>query len=1031
MERFWIFFLHKRQFSYLLVTAALIFGGIAIVTIPKESAPEVRVPVGIVTVPFPGGSALDVERLITNPLEDRLAGGLESVKKITSMSRDSVATVVVEFTAETDLDKSIQALRDETDKASVEFPSEAEDAIVSDVNFADQPVLTLAIGANLPVAELQRIGKMLEDELIAISGVSRVHIGGKQNQEVRVIAKEGALSTFGISLGQIESAIRSHNTVLPAGAIEIGDVAYTVQFEGSLTDTNSVRSIAVANRNGTPIYLSEVADVVVGFSKPLTLSRVSINGEPSKNALTFDVFKQSGGNISAVAKSVREKVAELGSEGGILNGLDVLVVFDSGELLIEDLSNLIQTGTQTIILVMIVLFLSIGWRESLLAGIAIPFSFLIGFIALEASGNTINFISLFALILAVGILVDSAIVIVEGIHTNMRAFMDKQEAAERAVREYHWPVTAGTLTTVAVFAPLFLISGITGEFIASIPFTIIFVLIASLFVALGIVPLFASFFLRRRTTSSLEERQEHYTKKLQAWYREKLLAVLGNKKREKLFFGIISALFVVSILLPVVGLVNVAFFPQDDVDFIMISIEEKEGTILQKTDLAVREVEEILYKNSDIDSFVTTVGQTSAFSGEGASAGTKFANIFINLPKTREKTSSEVVDELRTELDPIKSVHIEVSEPNNGPPVGAPIVIKLKGDNLEELDHAALTVKKLLEEIAGTTNVSAGTQNQGLEFTLTLDRGKASSLGISPLVVAQTLRTAIEGVTATTIKENGEDIDVVLTLNVNSAYKDASETNRATIDDVKRIKISTERGDILMGTILESALDQSRPSINHDAGERTVNVVSELTNSGNTNTILAELSNKLKTVSLPKAVAVQIGGENEDAEQAFKDMFLALVFGIILMLAILVLQFNSYRYGLYVLSVLPFSLIGVFFGLLITGKALSFTSMMGFIALTGIIVNNSIILIDVINRLRHTSPGKTVSEVVVEGSISRLRPILLTTTTTVIGLIPLAFVSELWSPLAIAIMSGLLFSTVITLFLVPIIYNRWPGKLSA
>ena len=1029
MERFWIFFLHKRQFSYLLVIAALIFGALAIIAIPKESAPEIRIPVGIVTVPFPGGSAVDVERLITNPLEGRLAGGLDYVKKITSVSSEGVSSVVVEFTAEADLDKSIQAIRDEADKVSPEFPEEAKDAIVSDVNFVDQPILMLAIGANLPLEDLQRIGKALEDELTAVAGVSRVHVGGKQETTVYVIAKEEALNTFDISLGQIESAIRAHNTALPAGAIEIANISYSVQFEGSLIDPNDVRSIAITSRNGSPVYIGDVADVVVGLSKPMAFSRVSINGESSKSALTFDIFKRSGGNVATVSQSVREKVQELESTGEILAGLDVLVVFDSGELLKEDLSNLIQTGAQTIILVMIVLFLSIGWRESLIAGIAIPFSFLIGFIALEASGNTINFISLFALILAVGILVDSAIVIVEGIHTNMKAFMDKQEAAERAIRDYHWPVTAGTLTTVAVFAPLFLVSGIVGKFIASIPFTIIFVLIASLFVALGIVPLCASLLLRRRTTSSLEEWQEQYTAKFQAWYREKLLNILGNRRKERLFFIVISVLFVISILFPITGLVKVAFFPQDDVDFITISIEEKEGTVLAKTDIAVREVEEVLYQNTDIDSFVTTVGQTSAFSSDGASSGNKFANIFINLPKDRAKTSTMIVDELRTMLSPLKTAHVEVSEPNNGPPVGAPIVIKLKGDNLEELDATALKIKQLLEEIEGTANVSAGTQNHGLEFALTLDRGKASSYGISPLTVAQTLRTAVQGITATTIKENGEDIDVILTVNLNPSYELPDETNKATIDDLKRIKIKTTQGDVLLGSILNSTLEQSRPSITHDNRERTVSVVSQLTKNGNTNEILAAFSKQQKTIHIPGSVTLQVGGKNEDAQQAFKDMFTALILGIILMLAVLVLQFNSYRYGLYVLSVLPLSLIGVFFGLLITGKALSFTSMMGFIALAGIIVNNSIILIDVINRLRFISPGKTVTEVIVEGSISRLRPIFLTTTTTVIGLIPLSFVSELWSPLAIAIMFGLLFSTCITLFLIPIIYNRWPGKL--
>ncbi len=1029
MERFWSFFIHKRQFSYLLVIAALLFGSLAIVTIPKESSPEVRIPVGIVTTLFPGASAVDVERLVTNPLEDRLVGSLENQKKVTSTSREGVSSIVVEFTANADLDKSIRSLRDEVDNAKTELPDDAKDSVVTEVNFADQPVITIAVGGNIGEAELQRIALKVKDELLSVSGVSKVSIAGERKREVRVIARKESLDRFGVSLGEIVSSIKASNTALPAGSIEIDGIEYTVQFQGDIDNPKDVGGIAIANRGGAPVYVRDVADVFVDLSPQTSLSRVSIEGKPSRSAISFAVFKQTGGNIAVVTSNVRERISKLSTNGGILANLEVLVVFDSGELLIKDLKNLTRTGLQTIALVMTVLLFAIGWREAILAGIAIPFSFLIGFIALEASGNTINFISLFSLILAIGILIDSAIVIIEGIHTNMRQWMDKVEAAQKTIREFHWPVTAGTLTTIAVFAPLFLISGVTGKFIASIPFTIIFVLLASLFVAIGIIPLFASFFLRRRMTSRFEEIQEKNTEKLKNWYKNKLSLILGNRKRENWFFALLIGLFFVSLSLPMVGLIPIEFFPQEDIDFIFVEIEEPQATILGTTDLEARKAEEILYGNTSIASFLTGVGQSSPFTGNSISTGSRFANIFINLKKNRGKSSSEVVDELRKEFSSIETSKVTVSEPNNGPPTGAPIVVKvLGGSNLDELDKVAIEIERKLAEIPGTANVRTSAQDSGIEFTLELDRGKAAALGLSPFVIASTLRTAIHGFEATTIKRNGKDIAVVVTQNLNPSYTDPHDTNRVNIDAIKQIGIQTKNGTILLGSVLSEKVSPGRSAISHENRERIVTVSSDLGSKGNVAVITRELNKKLDLIKFPEGVTASIGGENEDATQAFKDMFFALILGIILMLAILVLQFDSYRYGIYVLSILPFSLIGIFAGLLITGKAVSFTSLMGFIALAGIVVNNSIILIDVINRLRRENPDRDVYDIVVEGSTSRLRPILLTAITTVVGLIPLAFVSELWSPLAIAIMFGLTFSVVITLLMVPIMYNRAPGK---
>ncbi len=1028
MFNFWSFFIKKRNFSFLLIIALIGFGFNSLFSIPKESTPEVQIPVGIVTTILPGASAGDIEKLVTNKIEDRLSNNLDDLNELTSTSKEGVSIIVATFEADADIDSSIQDLKDEVDVITPELPDEAEDPFISEINFVNQPIMTVAISGNIPIEQFIRIAEIVEDEIKSVRGISNVETGGMREREVQVIVNKEALSTFEIRLIDVISAIGRSNSTLPVGSVEVDGVSYNISFEGDIEDPSEVRDISIFSSGGEPVYIRDVATVVDGLEEAVTFSRVSIESAPSKRALSISVFKRSGGDISKIARDVRKKVGELQKEGEILENMEVLVLFDTGELVEEDLIRLSTTGLQTIILVMMVLFISLGWREAILAGLAIPISFLVAFIGLEASGNTINFVSLFSLILAIGILVDSAIVMVEGIHTHMKEKMDKIKASLRTIFEYHWPLTSGTMTTVAVFLPLFLISGITGEFIATIPFTIIFVLLASLVVALGFIPIIASFFLRRRSVTKLEQLQEKYTEKLRNWYEKNLKIILGRKKRENFFLGGIILLFFITLSFPMTGLVQVIFFPQEDADNIFIDIELPQGSVLSTSDIEARKVEEILYKEDTIESFVTIVGQSSPFGD--ALLNPKFANVQITLRKSRRDTSTEILERLRAELLKIHTSEVRIFQPSGGPPTGDPVVISLQGNDFAKLNRLALETKNILTDIPGTVDIRTSTKDDGTEFVLRIDRAKASELGLDPSIVAQTLRSAVSGSTATTIKTQEQDIDVVVKLNLNSSYRDAHDTNRTTIDSVRNLEIATPQGTVLLGSILDVTIEKSSAVIRHKDKKRVVTVSSKLDSSGNTFVVLSEFRERLKKISVPDGVEVVVGGENEEVDQSFKDMGTSLIVGLILMLTILVLQFNSYRFAIYILSIVPFSLIGIFIGLLLTGKALSFPSILGFIALSGIVVNNSIILIDVMNKIRERNPEKLIEDVVIEGASIRLRPILLTAITTIIGVTPLTYASEIWAPLAYSIMFGLAFSVILTLVLIPVIYNRWPGRLS-
>jgi len=1025
MFKFWLFFLKKDRFTYLLVLMLASMGIIAMFTIPKESTPEVKIPIGVVTTIMPGASAVDMEQLVTNEVENRVAT-LKDVKKVTSTSREGLSSVVVEFEASADIDESIDFLKDEIDIVKTKLPNEAEDPMVTKVDFANDPILIISISSDLPVTEFGSVINQVEDQLESIAGVSSVNIQGKLNKEVAVIVNKEQLEAFNIRLTDVVNAIRESNSSLPIGGIEVNGINYAVRFEGDIEKASDIEDIAL-NVAGRPVYIRDIAFVSDGVEKKTSISRVSVNGEPSKQGVALSVLKRSGGNILEIADSIYKKIDEMQSNGGILEGMDVIKSFDVAESVKDDLGNLTRSGLQTVILVMLVLLVAVGWRESLIAGLSIPLSFLISFILLLYSGNTINFVSLFSLILAIGILVDSAIVVIEAIHTHIKDGETRMLAASKTLKEYGWPLISGTMTTVAAFAPLFFISGITGEFISSIPFTVISVLLASLFVSLAFIPLFGEKYLVAREGGRLGELQDKTLGKLQKFYSKWLLERLGNKKFERKFIGGVILLLVIGILMPITGLLRVTFFPQEDLPFIFVDIEKPHGTSLAETDLAVRAVEEILYENKYIESFTTTIGSTSQFSGSGLS-GSHLGNMTLNLRKDRDKTSTEIMEGLRDDLSVINTFEVRVFEPSSGPPTGAPILIRFNGENLEELEVTAGRAEQILKKIQGVSETSSSVNDSGLEFVFTIDRAKASELGISPSLIAQTLRIAISGVEATTIRNTENDINVITSLNLNSNYITTEDTIKTTVDSIRNLSINTPSGSVLIDSITDISIKRSNASITHENQKTIISVSGYLEDGFVAQDVVPELQKQLE-IEIPNTNSIiwSIGGESEDIDQSFKEMFYALIAGIFLIALILVLQFNSFRYPIFIVSVPPLSLAGLLIGLTITFQTLSFPSLMGFITLAGIVVNNAIILIDAANRNRED--GMDIKEAIINASTSRLRPILLTTLTTVVGIFPLVFASAIWGPLAYAVMFGLSYSLILTLILIPILYNKWPGKI--
>ncbi len=1022
MTRFWTFFIDKHHFTILLGVVLVLGGFAAVVAIPKESSPEIQIPIGVVSTALPGASADDVEQLVTNKIEDRVTG-IENVTNVTSSSGDGISMITVEFDANADIDKSISLLKDEVDAVQGELPENALDSFVSDVNLADQPILIVSIAGALAPSELTALGESLSDEIERIRGISSVSVSGVRDREVQVIVEQTKLLQYGLSLNDVTNALRAAGVASPAGSIVQNGIRYAVRLEAGLTTVEQVGMIAIQGPGGKPIYIRDVANVIDGLSDTATLSRVSVHGAPAAPALTLSIYKSRGGNILETGELVKERLHEL--EQDILSGTETVITYDAAEYIAKDLKKLSRVGLETILLVLAVLFLTIGWRESLVAAASIPLSFLIAFIGLQVSGNTINFISLFSLILAIGILVDSGIVVVEAIHTRLIRSGDKRTAAVGMLREYAWPLIAGTMTTVAVFVPLFFLSGIVGKFIASIPFTVIFVLIASIVVALGLVPLLALYVLKVKS-SSIEAHQEILNVRAQTWYKTQLRALLENRTYGNRFMGLMVGLFVLSLMLPVAGLVKTVFFPAEDAEFVYIEVEHPLGTALSATDLAVREVEEYLYDDARIASFVADVGTGSYFSGEGAT-GSHIGTITINLVDERNETSTEIVESLRHELASFTNGRLTISEPGNGPPTGAAVSITFTGDNLASLTTAAELGARILADIPGTANVNTSTRDDGAEFIVRVDSAKAAELGVSPLVAAETLRGALFGAKATNIRDGATDIEVRTRLDLNPRYREPSETNEVSVDAIHNLTVTGQNGPVPLSSFAEIAYEPANAVIRHEDGTRIATVTADAAQGGNPLTITTAFTTQMEAEQLPEGVSMKIGGETEDINKTFTEMILALLAGAALMLAILILEFNSFRHSLHLLLIIPLSLVGVLFGLLVTGSPLSFPSMLGVIALAGVIINHAIILMDSIARFNEKrTPDQDILDVVIEASASRLRPIILTTATTCVGMLPLALSAGMWGPLAFSIMFGLAWSLILTLGFIPLLYYRTP-----
>lgn len=1027
MNKFWNFFVTNFRITYLLIAAIVIFGAVSIIQMPKESSPEVEIPVALITTSLPGAPAQDVEELVTNPIENQVQS-ISNIDKLTSSSATGFSQISVEFSIGSDIDQSVTELRSRVDRASSELPSDASTPSVQKVSFSDLPILSLAVSGPYTPGELKQFAEIIKTESEQVSNVSKVNIIGAPDPVVNVDINTSQAAQYGIASTDVINAIRQANSDIPIGSITTGGGVYNLRFSGRLTTASDIESVPVSARNGSVVFIRDIANVERTFRRQNVISRLSVDGDQPQSAVSLQIFKEGGeGNILSITDEVNNRIDSLIGQQ-IPDDVVISETQNDAELIRTDLSNLVNSGAITMVIIFILLLTFLGYREAILASLSIPTTFLLAFIALNYLGYTINFLTLFSLILALGILVDAAIVVTESISSYIDKGLTSTDAVRETIKEFARPLTAGTLTTVFVFFPLLLGSGLIGEFIKSIPVTVISVLLAALFIALAVITTLASRFFptageKKQNKAGVVDKGIERTYN---WYSRYISGLLDNTKRGKRFLISMAVLFVIALSFPFTGVVSLELFPQPDADSVTISIETPAGTPLEDTQSKVMQIENYLRTDSEIESFASSIGSpVNPGSLTTGTAESNIAGIIVNLRNERDRTSTEVIADLENVLPPLlQNTDVSVGQQGAGPPQGSPIQIQIIGNNLDNLESAAITIATAVENTDGTRNTSSGILETAGDFVLDVNTSQAVSYGVTPRQVSSILQAAVTGVNATILRDAGEDTDVDVGYDITTQSSSIGAV-RSDTSAIQGVLIQTPRGSVPVSTFTNISLGRGQSTINHEDGDRVLNVTSDITENANAQIITNSISQKYESgeFDLPEGVTLSFGGEAEEVQESFTDLFLSMIIGILLIFGLLVWQFSSYKVPFIMLATIPLAFIGVFGGLAITFQPLSFPAFIGVVALAGIVVNNAIILIDRINLNKDEGAGHV--RAIKDAAKSRLQPILLTTLTTVGGMIPLLFADPTWAPLAYAVIFGLLFSTVLTLVVVPLLFQRY------
>lgn len=1020
--RRWIELSVRRPIGVIMIVLAFMaLGYVSLTRLSIDLYPELSPPISLVAVSYPGASPEDVEKMVVKPLEGSL-GTLEGLTRLQSQAATGSAILIMEFDWGTNMDAKTLEIRDKVDAVKGMLPQEAEDPSVLKFDLQAMPIMQLSVsGVGDQIRLTQIAEKSILPYLERTNGVANVTLNGTRKKEALVEVNPAKLEQYGLSLGQIAQVLGSENLSTTAGNLRKGSQELTLRVHGEFQSAEEMKKIRIPTPMGKSLTLDEIADVREVLAKETSTTKV--NGSPS---LSIDLMKKSGGNTVAVSEAIHQTLAEL--KPSLPEGVKIDVVYDLSTYIQQSINNVNEDMIVGAALAILILYLFLrNFRSTFVIGLSLPISIISTFILLYFYGENLNMLTLGGLALGIGMMTDSSIVILENIFKKREQNVEIKKAAIEGAGEVAAPVISAALTSVAVFLPIIFVQGLAAELFRPLALTVSFANFAALVVAITLVPMLAGLLLRNVKPIQSIERPKRFgwasyaaakgLEKLTGLYKKAIRFAL----RRRLWVVITSFLLVIASL-ALIPLIGTEFMPAFDQGEINIDVELPWGSLLSETNRVVDDLAGQIGKIPEVKTLFTTAGGGGTFS-MGTSTSSHLGNLYVQLAPLaeRKRTTAQVMEEIRALGKGYPDAKVTVADIQSGGfGSGTAIQIELKGDELPVLSDLSSTVAERIAGIPGIRNVKSSAQQNKPELQIQIDRGRLDQYGLSFTQVVSEVRAAVDGQLATRYRVNGEEINVRVTL------PEEAKNDLAKVGD---LPIRNNQGVYLPLRQVATLTDGEIPAqINRENQSRTVQITADLFGK-DLGTATAEIQQSLSSLHFPEGYTYSMGGQFQQMVDAFNQLVLALVLAILLVYLVMAVQFEAITYPLIVMFSMPATIIGVVLGLVITGKPFSVPAFIGLIILAGIVVSNAIVLVDYVNLLR--SRGVDRDEALIEGGSSRLRPILMTTLATILGMFPLALGigegSEAQAPLAIVVIFGLTTSTLVTLVLIPVVYTYFDG----
>ncbi len=1007
--------------TVLIFVGVIVFGLFSLSNLAVDQYPEIEIPQISVITMYPGANAADIETNITRVLEDNL-NTVSNLKKLTSKSQDNVSMITVEFEYGSDLSEGANEIRDVVSRVQSMLPDDIDYPTIFKFSTSMIPVMMLAITAD---ESYPALNKILDDKLVnvlnRVDGVGAVSIIGAPEREVQVNVDPAKLEAYGLSVERLGQLIAAENVNIPSGTIDIGNNTFNIKADGEFKLSDELRKLVVSNAGGRTVMLTDVAEIRDTLEKSTMDERV--NGQRGVRVM---FQKQSGANTVSIVREIQSRLPAI--QRSLPNDVKMELIFEGSQEITDAIGSLSETILYAFIFVVLVVMVFLGrWRATLIICMTIPVSLICSFIYLFATGSTINIISLSSLSIAIGMVVDDAIVVLENITTHIERGSSPKEAAIYATNEVWLSVIATTLVVVAVFLPLTMVPGMAGILFRELGWIVSIVVCVSTAAALTLTPMMSSFLLKI-------DGGVHDYKGIGIVYKpiDRALTWLDNAYARMLHWVVhhrritvfsMMAVFVVS--LGLLSRVPTEFFPPSDNGRISATVELEQNVSVEYTARIARRIDSILYKK--FPEVVLVSASAGANSSDNAFAamqttGSHIINYNLRLPRPTERERSIYVisDLLRKELDAIPEVRQYTVTPGgqSGSMSGSSTVdIKVFGYDMDMTNAIANDLKEKMALLPGTRDVQLSRDDLRPEYNVVFDRDRLSYYGMNGATASQAVKNRIDGLVASKYREDGDEYDIVVRY---------AEPFRTRLEDIGNITLYNAQGaPVKLKEVGEVVEEFAAPMIERENRQRVITVKSTLGAGVALGDVVAEVQRLIDDYPLPDGVDLEVGGTVEDQGDAFSDLLTLFALIVILVYIVMATQFESLKYPFIIMFTIPFAFTGVFLALWMTSTPLSLIALIGAIMLVGIVTKNGIVMVDYMNLL--IERGSEVFDAVIAGGKSRLRPVLMTSFTTVLGMLPLALGtgsgSETWQPMGIAVIGGLTFSTILTLFIVPVLYS--------